>query len=157
MVVVNSTFGGLTWLLLWYLDVPMASLVGIICFFLAFIPELGAIISIILPIPIIILMPPQGVEASSDDPFPDWQHRLKVLFGCVVGMLLNKLIVANVLNPLLMGRSKVLSGALSDDQSPLETHPVLLLFIVVVAGEVWGAVGMLISVPVVAFVRLALN
>mmetsp|Transcript_24786 Transcript_24786/g.45458 ORF Transcript_24786/g.45458 Transcript_24786/m.45458 type:complete len:517 (-) Transcript_24786:354-1904(-) len=158
MVAVNTTFGSLTWLLLWYLEVPMATLVGILCFFLAFIPELGAIISILLPIPIIILMPPQGTEpGTDDDPFPDWQLRLKVLVGCIVGMLVNKLIVANVLNPLLMGRSKVLSGALSDEQDPGETHPVLLLFIVVVAGEVWGAIGMLISVPVVSFVRLAVN
>eukprot|EP00403_Amphidinium_massartii_P002720 CAMPEP_0178380242 /NCGR_PEP_ID=MMETSP0689_2-20121128/5359_1 /TAXON_ID=160604 /ORGANISM="Amphidinium massartii, Strain CS-259" /LENGTH=516 /DNA_ID=CAMNT_0020000373 /DNA_START=40 /DNA_END=1587 /DNA_ORIENTATION=+ len=157
MVVVNSTFAVLTYLLLWYLNIPLAILVGVICFFLAFIPELGAIISVILPLPIIILMPPQveaGEKIADDDPFPDWEIRLKMLLGAVIGMFLNKLLVANVLYPLMMGRSKVLSGALTEDQDAGETHPVILLFIVVVFGEVWGATGMLISVPMVSFIRL---
>lgn len=58
-----------------------------------------------------------------------------------------------------MGHNQTLSGAVKDHELEKikETHPVLILFFVVLAGEIWGPVGMLISVPVVSSVRLMLN
>eukprot|EP00435_Cladocopium_sp_Y103_P032427 s1310_g8.t1 len=39
----------------------------------------------------------------------------------------------------------------------LVLHQVLILFAVVLCGEIWGVAGMLISVPLLSLVRLLLN
>jgi len=88
----------------------------------------------------------------------------------LLGMVLIKLLVANVLTSIVMGKNRTLAGSLQserkgaagegsnvEEEEVKETHPVLILFFVVLSGEIWGAVGMLISVPVISLVRLALN
>merc|ERR1711879_1003215 len=67
--------------------------------------------------------------------------------------------ISNVLESYLMGHNQTLSGALKSQELEKikETHPVAILFFVVLAGEVWGPVGMLVSVPFVALARLMFN
>merc|ERR1711966_64526 len=57
------------------------------------------------------------------------------------------------------GRNPQLAGALKegDVKDVKETHGVVVLFAVVFFGKIWGAVGMLISVPVISIVRLTWN
>merc|ERR1712032_1081051 len=53
----------------------------------------------------------------------------------------------------IMGRNQVLAGAISKENKFVETHPVVVLFVVVVCGDIWGPVGMIIAVPIISLVR----
>jgi len=145
----NVVFAICVWCLLNVLGVDLSYLLAAACLCLSFIPELGTIISVLLPIPIILLMPM---------PSPD-QARSAVLGRFLLGMLVIKLLVSNVLESYLMGHNPTLSGAVKEQEleSIQETHPVIILFVVVLAGEIWGPTGMLIAVPCVSFTRLAFN
>jgi len=145
----NVAFAICVWCLLHLLCVDLSYLLAVACLCLSFIPELGTIISVLLPIPIILLMPM---------PSPDYT-RSAVLGRFLLGMLVIKLLVSNVLESYLMGHNQTLSGAVKDQELDTiqETHPVAILFVVVLAGEIWGPTGMLIAVPCVSFMRLALN
>lgn len=83
--------------------------------------------------------------------------RITNLITMAIGMLLIKFAVSNGLESLVMSRSAVLSGQMNSEESNDETHPVLILFAVVLCGEIWGVAGMLISVPLLSLVRLLLN
>jgi predicted PurR-regulated permease PerM len=146
---VNALSAVCIWSLLHLLHVDLALLLAMTCFFLSFIPELGFMISAVLPIPIILLMPMSSEQDS----------RGAILARFVVGMAAIKLIVSNVLESYLMGHNPTLSGAVKDHEFERmkETHPVIILFFVVLAGDIWGPTGMLISVPFISFVRLMLN
>jgi len=62
------------------------------------------------------------------------------------------------LESVVMGKSATLAGAEGcNGATTEETHPVLILFAVIICGEVWGTTGMLISVPLISMVRLVLN
>merc|ERR1712151_25747 len=95
-----------------------------------------------LPVPIILLMPLTSGDTS----------RLSVLGRFVIGMLIIKVVVSNVLEAYLMGHNPTLSGAVRDHklEEIKETHPVIILFIVVFAGQIWGPTGMLLSVPLIS-------
>jgi len=206
MSLINGVFALVVQLLLWQFDVNLRTLVAVSCFFLDFIPELGTIIAIVLPLPLVIFAPRDHNNAPSDhnktsagtnfNPFANFSTVGWTTLWVFVGMCLIKLLVANVLTSLIMGRNRTLAGAVaarprrdvsgscagffewcdvstgiykffgwnkeedgeSDDEMDVkETHPVVILFVVVLSGEIWGPVGMLISVPVVSLCRLAVN
>jgi len=145
----NVVFAVCVWCLLHWLAVDLSYLLAVACLCLSFIPELGTIISVLLPIPIILLMPMSSPDCT----------RSGLLGRFLLGMLVIKLLVSNVLESYLMGHNPTLSGAVKDQELETiqETHPVAILFVVVLAGEIWGPTGMLLAVPCVSFMRLALN
>jgi len=216
MSLINGVFALVVQLLLWQFDVNLRTLVAVSCFFLGFIPELGTIIAIVLPLPLVIFAPRDHNDAPSDhnktseqtdgagtnfNPFANFSTVGWMTLWVFVGMVLIKLLVANVLTSLIMGRNRTLAGAVSsppsrrdvsttgffefsycwswcdvstgiyklfgsnkeevgesgDEMDVKETHPVVILFVVVLSGQIWGPVGMLISVPVVSLIRLAMN
>ncbi|CAE8690409.1 unnamed protein product [Polarella glacialis] len=66
-------------------------------------------------------------------------------------MLAIKFLVSNGLESVVMGKSATLAGAEGcNGATTEETHPVLILFAVIICGEVWGTTGMLISVPLIS-------
>jgi len=99
---VNSLFAVCVWFLLFNLGVDLSGFLGVACLILSFIPELGTVVSIALPIPIILLMP-----MPADSP----HSRAAILGRFVVGMILIKLCVSNVLESYVMGHNATLSGA----------------------------------------------
>jgi len=181
MCVINAVFGLAVQLLLSQLDVNLSSFVAIACFFLGFIPELGTIIAIVLPLPLVVFEPrvdhAANVQSSGElvNPFANLDSVGWKTLWVFVGMILIKLLVANVLTSIVMGRNKTLAGAVQprreqskfgsvtafasedEEMDVKETHPVVILFVVVLSGQIWGPVGMLISVPVVSLCRLAVN
>eukprot|EP00929_Paragymnodinium_shiwhaense_P102902 TRINITY_DN66126_c0_g1_i1.p1 TRINITY_DN66126_c0_g1~~TRINITY_DN66126_c0_g1_i1.p1 ORF type:complete len:189 (-),score=7.79 TRINITY_DN66126_c0_g1_i1:141-650(-) len=130
-------------------------------FFLNFIPELGPIISMILPVPFILLTPTEDCPTRPwEDCIVDFDYRLKALAVTISGMLLIKFLVSNLLSSVLMGKNPALAGAIKRGdtiEEVKETHGVVVLFAVVFFGKIWGPVGMLISVPVISVVRLTVN
>jgi predicted PurR-regulated permease PerM len=179
MCVINGVFALAVQILLSQLEVNLSTFVAIACFFLGFIPELGTIIAIVLPLPLVVFAPREEHDATSQtsngdlvNPFSDFSSVGWKTLWVLVGMILIKLLVANVLTSIVMGRNKTLSGAVhnkskrfkttiesnvEDKMEVKETHPVVILFVVVLSGQIWGPVGMLISVPVVSLCRLAVN
>merc|ERR1719401_1734080 len=118
--------------LFYFLHDDLALFFGMMAFFLNYVPEVGAFISILLPVPVILL-----------------DGRLKSPLGSVasaiVGQLLLKVVINNVLEVKLVEMDREMS-----------IHPVWVLVGLNYFGYVWGPVGMLISVPMMALLKSAL-
>jgi predicted PurR-regulated permease PerM len=122
-------YGLCVMLLFLLLGIDMAVLFGVVSFFLNFVPEIGSFISILVPIPVILL---------------DGRHQnpLLVLMLAVIGQLVFKFIFSNVLEVKLI-----------EHDSDLRVHPVWVILGLSYFGYIWGPIGMLISVPILAFVK----
>jgi len=170
MILLNLIFAVLVFALLAWKRVSLSVIIAGASFFLSFIPELGSIISMVLPVPFILLTPaaapdaPEMVQMANattcvwEDLRSDFVQRGETLLWVVGGIILIKLLVSNFLYSFFMGRNKTLAGAIKDDvEEVAETHGVVVLFAVVFFGKIWGTVGMLISVPLLSIIRLTLN
>ncbi|CAJ1335430.1 unnamed protein product, partial [Effrenium voratum] len=121
--------------------------VAVMCFFLGFIPEVGSVISVVVPVPILLFDSRVSLEVRATN-----------VLTMAVGMLLIKFMVSNGLESYLMSKSPTLAGQREGENQPAsETHPVIILFVVILCGEIWGITGMLISVPLLALIRLLIN
>jgi predicted PurR-regulated permease PerM len=67
----------------------------------------------------------------------------KALLTLAIVLVLN-VVLGNILTPFLQGRT-------------LKIHPVLVIGALLVGNYLWGAIGMLIAVPLLGFARLFLN
>lgn len=128
---VSALFGVCVALLFALLGIDLAILFGMIAFFLNYVPEIGAFISILAPIPVILL------DGRIEHPFT-------ILLLAIVGQLFLKLIFSNILEVKLIEADEEMS-----------IHPVWVLLGLSYFGFVWGPVGMLISVPILAMMKTA--
>ncbi|CAJ1455891.1 unnamed protein product [Effrenium voratum] len=137
------------WMASWLcgLGCDLAMVVAVMCFFLGFIPEVGSVISVVVPVPILLFDSRVSLEVRATN-----------VLTMAVGMLLIKFMVSNGLESYLMSKSPTLAGQREGENQPAsETHPVIILFVVILCGEIWGITGMLISVPLLALIRLLIN
>jgi len=102
-----------------------------ITFFLNFVPEVGAIISMMIPIPVILL------DGRLSSP-------MAVICKALAGQILLKFLFSNVLEVKLIENDREMS-----------IHPVWIMLGLNYFGFVWGPVGMLISVPMLALLKSA--
>jgi predicted PurR-regulated permease PerM len=109
-----------------HIDLPM--FFGLVAFCLHFVPEVGAFISMIAPMPLIFL------NGELEHPF---RCMLISLFGQIVLKLLINLVEMRLIS--------------ADDEMSL--HPVWVLLSLNYFGFLWGPVGMLISVPLLAIMK----
>ena len=115
--------------ILWALGVSMWLVFGTLTFMLSFIPNIGLAISVLLPMPVVLLDPDLSAASVAC-----------AFFGPVaVGM-----VAKDVVEPLLIGHSTSLS-------------PVTVLLAVLVWGSVWGLTGMVLAVPLTAVARIYLH
>lgn len=124
----SSLTGLLVTVILSLLNVQLAFLFGIMTFFLNFIPSIGSIIAIIMPIPVIFL-----------------QYGFGWMFACAIiipGII--QFTIGNIVEPKLMGEK-------------LGLHPVVVLLSLLFWGYVWGVPGMFLSVPITAIIKLLLD
>ncbi|NCN39846.1 AI-2E family transporter [bacterium] len=103
-------------------------LFALLALILNFIPNLGSIIATFLPLPILWLQFGFG-------------SRFFVALGLMVGI---QIVVGNILEPKLMGRS-------------LNLHPVTIMFFLIFWGFVWGISGAFLSVPLTVILHLVLS
>lgn len=125
-VAVSLLTAVLVWATLAFFGVPLAIVFGILTFVLNFIPNVGSLIAIVLPVPV-ILMNPQ-LETSS-----------KVLAIAIPSAI--QFVVGNVVEPRLMGKS-------------LDLHPIVVLLGLIVWGMLWGIVGVLLAVPLTSALKI---
>jgi len=115
--------------LLFCLGVDLPTFFGLVSFCLYFVPEVGAFISMLAPVPLILL------NGNLD-------HPISVLMVALIGQVLLKLLIGNFLELRLVSK---------DDEMSL--HPVWVLLSLNYFGFLWGPVGMLISVPLLATLK----
>jgi AI-2 transport protein TqsA len=127
-VAISALNGFFTWLILTLLGVELALVFGLMAFLLNFIPNIGSIISPLLPLPILLqnsYLP--GVIVAA------------VLLPATVDFVLG-----NVVEPKLMGRT-------------LGIHPVVVIMSLVLFGILWGIPGMFLATPLTAVIKIILD
>merc|ERR1712129_165800 len=114
------------------LGVELAPLFGVMSFFFSFIPEVGALIALTLPIPIILF------DSRLSAPF---------LTATIAtsGQLGLKFVFANIIEVKLV-----------ENDATMKMHPVVTLLAVTFFGVVWGPTGMLLCVPMMTYLKVAL-
>src|SRR5204862_2489718 len=93
--------------------VKFAGVFGFLAFFLNFIPNVGGIISTLLPLPIILLSPEMSIIAK--------------VFAIAVPAGI-QFVTGNIIQPRVQG-------------SALDLHPVIVLMALIFFGMIWGIVG----------------
>ncbi len=126
-VVVSVATGVLVWISLRLIGMPLAGVFGLLAFLLNFIPSVGSIISILLPIPVAV--------ANFES------YGVIVLVILIPGTI--QMVLGNVIEPKVMGEG-------------LNLHPVTILLALSFWGLIWGVVGMLLATPMTAVVRIVL-
>jgi predicted PurR-regulated permease PerM len=125
---VSFLTGFLAGLVLWLLDVPFAFLWGVLTFLLNFIPNIGSMIATVPPVAIALFH-----FGSLDRP----------LLAAVL-LIVIQITVGNFLEPKMMGKG-------------LNLSPMVVLLALLFWGWLWGPVGMLLSVPITAAIKIALE
>lgn len=125
-------FGSSCGLLLAFLGIDLSAVFALLTFFLNYIPEVGPIVAILLPCPIILF------DSRFESP-------VFTLFIAIVGQLALKFIFSNIIEVKLI-----------ESDNKLRMHPVMILFSVAAFGFIWGPTGMLLSVPTMALLKLVL-
>jgi AI-2 transport protein TqsA len=115
-------------LVLWALGLHMAWLFAFLVFLLCYIPNIGSIIATLLPIPVAV--------TQFHDP------GMIVAAIAIPGAI--HLTIGNLVAPKMMGKG-------------LELHPVTVLLALAFWGLLWGIVGMVLAMPIVASLRIVLN
>ena len=101
---------------------------GVIAFWLNFIPNVGALFAVAAPMPLVLFSPDIGAGTM----FLAWLLPLLV-----------HLIVGNLLEPIVFGRS-------------MELRPITVLFSLMLWGTLWGVPGLILAVPLTAVAKIHL-
>ncbi|MFT7671555.1 MAG: AI-2 transport protein TqsA [Planctomycetota bacterium] len=144
-ILVSAMTGMGTFLILYFLEVDLARVFGLMAFFLNFIPNIGSIVAVLLPIPVIALAPSldEVVLDANGAPIVAGMHLwAKALAIILMGSL--QFVVGNVLEPRWLGKS-------------LDLNPIVILLSLVFWGVLWGPIGMLLSVPITAIIKILLE
>lgn len=105
-----------------------AGVLAVFVFLSNFVPYVGSLVSTSLPVVLALLQ------------FPTWKTALFILIGITV----TQQILGNILEPRLQGRG-------------LNVSPLLILLSLVYFSWMWGIVGMIVCMPIVAGVRIVLE
>ena len=127
--VISALTGMATWLVLWFFGVPLAVVFGFLAFLMNFIPNIGPLISCVLPIPFLFLNSELAPAAA---------------ITAFVAISLVQFISGNVIETRVMGKS-------------FDISPVVLLLALMFFGLIWGIVGMFIATPLVSIIKIVLE
>jgi len=111
------------------LQVDLWLVFGLLAFWLNFIPNVGTVLAVALPMPIVIIDPSFSA------------------MGVALALLLPlgaHAFAGNVLEPLMFGHT-------------LKLHPVTVLLSLMVWGSTWGVTGMVVACPMTAVLRIRLS
>ncbi len=121
----SFTTGFLVWLILLSFGVEMAFIFGLLTILFNFIPTIGSIVAVALPLPIVFLQFHFGINFF--------------LILSLTGAL--QFTVGNIIEPKMMGDS-------------MDLHPITVLVCLVFWGMVWGVAGMFLAVPITAVLKI---
>jgi AI-2 transport protein TqsA len=120
--------GVLVGLILWIFGVDFFIVWAVLTFLLNFIPNIGSVIAVILPTLMTIVQ------------FESFGYAL--LIAAIIIAVQN--IIGNIIEPKIMGNK-------------LGLNPLVILLSLLLWGYVWGIVGMFLSVPLTAVVKIAIS
>jgi AI-2 transport protein TqsA len=127
-VITSLVTGILTGLVLWLIGMELAFLFGLLAFILNFIPTVGSVAAVIIPMPVALL----ALESP-----------LKIGLAFLIPMTI-QFVVGNLVEPKLMGDN-------------LDLHPVTLLLALMFWGLIWGVPGMLLAAPLTVIAKVAIS
>ena len=123
--ITSSITGVSAGLIYWFLGLELAFIFGSLTFLLNFIPVVGSIIAVLLPIPIAVLQ------------FTDLSSILLIIFLPVFFHL----IIGNIIEPKIFGDAFGL-------------HPITIILSLIFWGMIWGIIGVLLAAPLTAIIRV---
>lgn len=127
---ISAVVGLLTFLVLGpLLHVKMAHLFGVVTFLMNFIPNVGAVIATLLPIPIVMLDPNLSM--------------VSVVLAFALPTMIHT-VVGNIVEPVFFG-------------SQMELHPIVVLLSLSFWFSLWGVAGAILSVPITAVIRIVVS
>jgi len=124
--ITSSITGVAAGLIYWFLGLELAFIFGSLTFILNFIPVVGSIIAVLLPIPIAILQ------------YPDLSSVLLIIF---LPAIIHQ-IIGNVVEPKIFGDAFGL-------------HPITIILSLIFWGMIWGIIGVLLAAPLTAIIRMS--
>ena len=123
--ITSSITGVAAGLIYWFLGLELAFIFGSLTFILNFIPVVGSIIAVLLPIPIAILQ------------YSDLSSVLLIIF---LPAIIHQ-IIGNVVEPKIFGDAFGL-------------HPITIILSLIFWGMIWGIIGVLLAAPLTAIIRV---
>ncbi len=127
--VISALTGLATGLVLWLFGVPLAIVFGFLAFLLNYIPNIGPLITNLLPVPFLIL----------NDQMSPWAAIICFLLISAI-----QFVSGNVIETRVMGRS-------------FDVSPVVLLLSLMFFGLIWGIIGMFLATPIVSIIKIVLQ
>ncbi|RAP38203.1 hypothetical protein DID80_02975 [Candidatus Marinamargulisbacteria bacterium SCGC AAA071-K20] len=115
----------LIWIVFASFNVQLALMFAILTFFLNFIPSVGSIIAVLIPLPVIFLQ-------------FGYSWEFLIIIGAAA---LIQFVIGNIIDPKLMG-------------DRLGLHPVIILLSLLFWGFIWGVPGMFLSAPITSIIKL---
>lgn len=129
--IICAGYGICVALLFYALRIDLAAVFGFISFILNYLPEVGPFLSMIIPAPVILL------DGRLENPFATF-------FAALLGQLLLKFFFGNYLEVKII-----------ESDEMMNLHPIWILLGLTYFGFVWGPIGMLLSVPILAMLKVA--
>ena len=123
--ITSAITGVIAGLIYWFLGLELAFIFGSLTFLLNFIPVVGSIIAVLLPIPIAVLQ------------FTDLSTVLLIIFLPAFFHL----IIGNIIEPKIFGDAFGL-------------HPITIILSLIFWGMIWGIIGVLLAAPLTAIIRV---
>ena len=103
----------------------LAFIFGTLTFILNFIPVIGSVIAVLLPLPIAVLQFPELTQIL-----------IIILLPSVV-----HIIIGNILEPKIFGEAFGL-------------HPITIILSLIFWGMIWGIIGVLLAAPITAIIKI---
>ena len=128
ITLINLLQGFLVGFILWLFGVDFYFVWGFLSFFSHFVPNIGSLISTILP----------GITALLQ-----FDNIITPII-IIILLIVVQNVIGNILEPKILGQH-------------LDLSPLLLLFSLIFWGYVWGIVGMILSVPIMSMLKIVLS
>ena len=123
--ITSTATGVMAGLIYWFLGLELAFIFGTLTFILNFIPVIGSVIAVLLPIPIAVLQ------------FPDLSSVLLII---LLPTIIHT-IIGNILEPKIFGETFGL-------------HPITIILSLIFWGMIWGTIGVLLAAPITAIIKI---
>ncbi len=127
MVTLAVLMGLMVWGILAFFGLELAPVFGLLAFLLTFIPSVGSVIATLAPLPIAV-----GQFDSIGE-----------VIGVVAIPGVLQIVIGNTVQPKLVGEG-------------LDLHPVTIILSLAFWGLLWGPIGMVLAVPIMAVARIVL-
>lgn len=125
---VSALTGVVSYIIMASFGLDFAGVLAVFVFLSNFVPYVGSLVSTSLPVVLALLQ------------FPTWKTALFIL----IGITITQQVLGNIVEPRFQGRG-------------LNVSPLLILLSLVYFSWMWGIVGMIVCMPIVAGVRIILE